>query len=74
MIAGLASVDPDSERLLRQLAAVVGATFGLVVLEERPPGTLREFFELCREATSNRIVDGVFFPERSEPDDPNRRR
>lgn len=64
MIAGLASANPDSLKLLRELANAVGATYGLVVLEERPAGTLGEFRDLCRTTPTNRLVDGEFLLER----------
>lgn len=60
MIAGLASSDPNSAGLLSELASAAGATYGLVMLEERPPGTLDAFRDLCRTMSTNRLLDGEF--------------
>lgn len=63
MIAGIASTHPDPADLLQQLATAVDARYGVVVLEERPPATLRAFYRLCRAAPGARLVDGELFPE-----------
>lgn len=58
MVAGLASAALDAPTLLRQLAMVVGARFGFVTLEERPPETMKLFEERCRGSEGTRIIDG----------------
>lgn len=58
MIAGVASTNPEPQRLLRDVADVVDGKFGLVVLEERPPDTLEEFVAMCKGAEGIRLVDG----------------
>lgn len=58
MIAGLASTRPDAGSLLRKLAAVVHGSFGLVVVEERPPETMALFADMCRSSRGPRMVAG----------------
>lgn len=60
MIAGLGSAFLEPKALLKQLAAVVDARFGMAVFEEPPPDTCAEFRERCRGAITARLADGKF--------------
>jgi hypothetical protein len=59
LIAGVVSDSPDKIKTLTQEAdAAGGARHGMIAGAGRPPSSSEEFIVLCREADTERIVDG----------------